>query len=603
VAKEIFEMRWTKIDKLKRMQKVYIVDALKEFVWRNPDRLTLILFPLIFTAINSNWIFTPPTNNMPDPWFYFSYFRYFFERATTFPSSIHYFVERLTWVMPGYWIYRIFPPLAANHVLHLLVYYVSVLSLYGTLDRLFHRRAAFISALLLGGYPWFLRAVGWDYPDGVGIAYLCLLIFLLTLVFEAKYWKALFLLAGAVHFSLLVTNLFWLGFIPGWTVYFLLLNSDKRKFNARQLILAAGYFFVGNVLLAGVCALFYHWATGKFFFLENTLRISFYLVDNSANNIEVLTNYGGIFPWWHILPLIVFLSASATMGLAIFRQRRVSKKLLAAYWMFVLAYAWLVFWHYFSNPLLIVFPYVSLMIPMLFLLLGALWAEPLSRLSQKQYAIAGISGMTALLFPVLTLRLFPVIENLQGNKGLAAALGLAFLACWSIRLTGRKVAIFASLFFLGFFYFPIAGNSHVYMADHNKGRDNFKAIIAASDAIDSYDPNPDYGAFRLWFRADENYNTFFSLAAVYLHPWGSSLDEPVSSKKPHQKLSLSPKDKIRTDDRIVILSSSADADALLSEAGEALDEQRLDIVLESLRPIHAGNISFYLYFTRIVVAE
>jgi len=65
-------MTWTKIDKLKRMQKVYIVEALKEFVWRNLDRLTLILLPLIFTAVNSNWIFTPPTINMPDPWFYFS---------------------------------------------------------------------------------------------------------------------------------------------------------------------------------------------------------------------------------------------------------------------------------------------------------------------------------------------------------------------------------------------------------------------------------------------------------------------------------------------------------------------------------------------------
>lgn len=571
------------------------------YIKNRADRLILFFLPLALTIINSNWIFTPPTDNIPDPWFYFSYFRYFFDRAAEFPSTIHYFVERLTWIMPGYYVYRVFPPLIANHILHLSVYYIAVFSLYGTLSLLFHRRAAFIGALLFGGYPWFLRAAGWDYPDGTGVAHLCVLILLLTFVFEVKrHWKAVFFLTGVVHSSLIVTNLFWLGLIPSWAIYFLLLNSQKRKFNPGQLVLAAAYFLIGNFCLAGACGVFYYWATGEFFFLENTVRISFYLVDNSAINTEVMTYYGGSFPWWHALPAVVFLTASWTLGPSTLRQRVGDKRLLSLYLLFVLAYAWLILWHYVSNPVLIIFPYMSLVLPSLFLLLGALWADVLEKLSSRQFVTAGIAGVLAMTLPWLALIVFPLAQTLQGESFFGTLLGLALIACLGISMVRKKEAIFVGILLLGVFYTLTAENAHVQVADRNRGRDNFEAIIAASGAIDAYYPDHAYREFRLWFRADENYNTFFSLAAVYLHPWGSSLDEPVSGRKPHEQLSLSSKDNIRPNDRIVIVSSSADAGRLLAEARQALASRDLDITLENSRTVHKGNILFHLYFTRAV---
>ena len=130
------------------------------------NTIVIFFYPLILVLINSNWIFTPASLS-PDPWFYFAYFRYFNDYALSFPSNAHYFVERLTWDVPGYYINKIFQPELANYIIHLLVYYVAVFSLYGILKILFNRRSALISALLMGSYPWFLRAVGWDYVDGV----------------------------------------------------------------------------------------------------------------------------------------------------------------------------------------------------------------------------------------------------------------------------------------------------------------------------------------------------------------------------------------------------------------------------------------------------
>jgi hypothetical protein len=67
-------------------------------------------------------------------------------------------------------------------------------------------------------------------------------------------------------------------------------------------------------------------------------------------------------------------------------------------------------------------------------------------------------------------------------------------------------------------------NSYVFIPDPSKGRDNFLAITHSTNAIDSYYPNHRYKHFRLWFREDKNYNTFFGLSAIYLYPWGSAID-------------------------------------------------------------------------------
>jgi hypothetical protein len=149
-------------------------------------------------------------------------------------------------------------------------------------------------------------------------------------------------------------------------------------------------------------------------------------------------------------------------------------------------------------------------------------------------------------------------------------------------------------------FFLTAKNSFVYIAERSRGIDNFKSIISASEAIDSFYPNHIYKDFRLWFRADKNYDTFFSLAAVYLYPWGSSIDDPISSKKPHDKLTLSRRDIIQPGDQIVILSSDSDSGTILVEASQALIDQGLKVTLEKSEAVQTSTIRFYLYFTKAI---
>ena len=134
-------------------------------------------------------------------------------------------------------------------MLHLLVYYVAALSLYGIVSALFDSRTALISVLFMGSYPLFLRAVGWDYLDGFGIAQMLLLLLLLTKAAKSPNWKLYLFLAGVLHSALLITNLFWLGFAPSWIAHYLLLDYKVLKFNLRQLAVAVALLSPGDYFL------------------------------------------------------------------------------------------------------------------------------------------------------------------------------------------------------------------------------------------------------------------------------------------------------------------------------------------------------------------
>ncbi len=281
------------------------------------------------------------------------------------------------------------------------------------------------------------------------------------------------------------------------------------------------------------------------------------------------------------------------------KQDKKAPELLATCLMFILSYAWLIFWHYYSNPLLIMFPYSSFIIPSSFILLGGLIANPVSQITKRQFKNICIVTIGSLILPTIMLNIFPIIEKLQGNNFLIILFSLTLLATLVVSIKYSKIAIITAVTF-GILFYLTSENSFVYLADRFKGQDNFKAVISASQDIDAYYPNHNYKDFRLWFRSDENYNTFFSLAAVYLYPWGSAMDNLISSKKPHDKLTLAPSDDIQLGDRIVIVSSDVNSGEILDEANQTLSSHYLKLLLEKSEAIQENRIRFYLYFTQAI---
>src|SRR5262249_18295787 len=136
--------------------------------------LTLIALPGLLLLVNPFWL---ASALFLDPYIYLGYYLDLPAHLRAFPD--HYISTRLPAVLPGWVPHRLLPPLAANAVLPLGLYYLSVLSLYRALAPGAGRRAALLAGIVLGGSPFFLGAVGWDYADGHAIAYTLLALALL----------------------------------------------------------------------------------------------------------------------------------------------------------------------------------------------------------------------------------------------------------------------------------------------------------------------------------------------------------------------------------------------------------------------------------------
>lgn len=561
-----------------------VAERMKQFLFKFTDGFIIFLFPWFLAFLNTNWIFTP-ANGMPDTWFYYSFFRYFYQYAPVFPSNVHYFVERLTWIVPGYYVYKIFPPLFANYVIHLIVYYTAVFSLYGILRFLFNQRTALITALTMGSYPWFLRAAGWDYLDGAGIAHMLLLLFLLTLATHSKYWKAYLFLAGVVHSSMLIINQFWLGFVPAWLAYFLLLNQKYKKNRIDRLITAAICFIVGNIVISGVVSLFYHSVTGKYNFIENSMKFSRMVAHSADNKKEVVSYYGSMFPYWHLLPILVFLAVGWILKKMKQHIYRFSFFVVLVY--FVLSYGWMIFWHYYAIPYLIVFLYSSYLIPAIFMLLAALLSLTLIQFSEKQFRQLTI--FTILIFAIPFL--LPSLIYEQENKYLllfftvTTFAGLVFLPRkWIVLPT---LACISALSFLG------GRNTWVYMPDRTQNQDNFLAVVDVGRLIDLHYPNRNYDDFRLWYKADKNIATYTSVASVYLYPWGSVIN--VSPSENYTWPSTTP----LSGGNIVLLSANPNTKQTLDEAARAFPANNAKIEYLDSSIIKHGNISLTVIFTKL----
>src|SRR3954471_16415815 len=131
--------------------------------WVGWDGLVLLALPFALLGLDSRWIWGGPGR---DEWIYYGYFR--FARLHLAEFGDRYYSSRLPVILPGYLTRHLLPPLAANLVLHLGLYWLAAGSFYLAARAFFGRRAALLSTLILGSQPFFLGALGWNYVDGFG---------------------------------------------------------------------------------------------------------------------------------------------------------------------------------------------------------------------------------------------------------------------------------------------------------------------------------------------------------------------------------------------------------------------------------------------------
>jgi hypothetical protein len=541
--------------------------------------LVLLIIPILVLLCDRSIIFN--FAGYLDSWIYFAYFRHLAALKRLFPYT--YYGSRLSWILPGYLVHLALPPLIANYVLHLAVWYCAVLSLYVVIKHLADRRSALLSAAIFGFYPYLWKATGWDYPDGAGIAYYLLTAALLTRASRRLPSRPLLALAGASCAGAVYCNLSWAFLIPFFLVFWLSLQKARGyPLFFKSVLLWSG---LGAASLTVLLALVNHRLEGLY---------QFYLpsVQFALGHVNLPSPYKSKdMAWilhanWLIVPAVALL-----LGLiASIRCWRTWPSLRTK--LTLLLYANLVFfatvltaWEIKGQPLLEIFYYASYLIPPVFLFLGIqLFRVPEQLNARRFYALLAFSAAALSVVWWDDGHVWRWLSIL--GPGPPLAIGISGLVVRTIWCENTKTLI-PALLGLGILTSSARGpgGSLLFQPKPQRTEDAFVRIV---EGMDSCEKMRQGRAIRFWTgHNDPNGQEFASIASGYLYGLALyGVDLP----------SLPPNPRPLPDTLIVIPSSFPDSG---SRAQQSLKSAGLHGELLGGKAIARGDTRYLLTFLQI----
>jgi hypothetical protein len=272
--------------------------------YRRYHAVALLIIPLLQRLAQPSLFVTPGGPWWIDPWVYTGFFLSLPSHLHRFPGT--YYGTRLTWLLPGFALHSWLPPLVANDVLHLALFYALLFATYGLVASGVNRSAAFLVTLLVAWNPAILRAVGWDYVDGAGILFLVVTMFCLERVATGRRrrWS---IAAGAAAAALVVTNLALILLLPACLIFFRLRTGPMR---IRETVRCGGFAALGAGATLLICAIANRSLGGSWLFLAPSIR--FYVLITSQPNRWRAAGFQWSAAYWVAVPL--FASAGALLS-------------------------------------------------------------------------------------------------------------------------------------------------------------------------------------------------------------------------------------------------------------------------------------------------
>jgi hypothetical protein len=510
----------------------------------------LLSLPLLVLWSQDNALFTG--YGYIEPWVYFGYFRNLVEfKRNLFPGNPH--GAQLSWLLPGAAFHLLFAPVMATRLLHLGVHTLATMSLFLTLKWTAGARRAFVAAMVFSVNPWLWAAAGWDYVDGIGIAYSLLTMALLTWAALAPQRRIALIAAGITLAALLLTGAGWLALAPLLPLYYAGLMRTWHRIPLQRSFLAlcvwfgtgcaAGvvgfgvinYFLEGRSLpeslpsrgwlataaaVGALAAVLVVW--------RKTARIIFKPVLSSILFLGVLAwiAYAAIIPgsgspasrleglWaqqapspWLLFPMLAMAAALAIL----FSEKRnagpeISVRLLFALQL-LCAFGWMAYAQMRGRPELGQVQYASKLLPFSFLVIGAGFWPDAEKVPKRDYLFFCCAAAAVLGYAWLG-------EGVQGAAHLAYApwIGVAALLASLFRLPLPEYLI-CSLG--GFFLFTALGvGARFGGIDAHAFRNQLQALSNARERIET---NRRGKLVRFWYDGkDPAPANAVALAATYL---------------------------------------------------------------------------------------
>ena len=324
--------------------------------------LAILLLPALLSLVNPNWAFQ--SIGHMDAWYYFGDFHHFPRFQLLSPN---YASERIPWILPGFVLVRIFGQVNGVFALHCLVLTGTLLCTHYLLRHVAGARTALLGAMLLGCYPCFIGANGWEYVDSIQLLLLSASLALLGKAGRAPATGALWqFLAGVAWSGILYVFVPWAAFTPiylGLAVYLTRGAQTLVRTALRVASISLAAFGFTTAALWGAYLLL----GGRGFFFQQNLT--------TARSMSKLSGNPWIDPYWYREPTWLVVPALA-LGLAILwlgasaigwvGVRRPGRWVL---WFYLLCFAVMIALTFDQNRLLASDHHMSIILPVTYLVL------------------------------------------------------------------------------------------------------------------------------------------------------------------------------------------------------------------------------------------
>lgn len=497
----------------------------------------MFFFPLILLAINDNWCYS--RNGWIDPWLYLGYKLNY----PTFVSDLFsstYYESRMTPLLVGHAAFVLLPDVLANHVNHLFWYYTAIFSIYFIVKYFADRLKALIAALCFGSHGWFAAAVGWDYPDGAGVAcqFLCLAFLTSALATPTPRWRLA--AAGAAAAAMTHAHLFQFFFCPIFAIYYLSLAACVQgKGLIGRVFIFAFWFGIGAAAFTAVFGAISLAYGGSFLFFMPSIQFGSSFskeVNPWVVPIEVWLREGT-----HLFMPLIAVALSGALLLRSFFKRDVDKVLIVFSINMIIAFLTMLFWHLNGQPVFQLIYYTSYMLPHAALFLCIVMAR--NRNTAVQESTRPVHASLALcvytiILPGICL-LWWLNDTLKGQLSGILPGGMSAHVLWCLAGVALSIGFLRIIFLNCAWSKPIGALGCVFAAGisgskfsltDTSAKETFSAVVQAHRYV--FQQTEDRYPLFWYSKYAPLKSEFCAIASTYL--WGYSLvneDLPEVSEK------------------------------------------------------------------------
>jgi hypothetical protein len=335
----------------------------------------ILATPFLLLAVNPNSFINPNGNGYIDPWLYTGFFLSLPDHLIVFGRS--YYATRLSWLLPGYAVHQIFPPLIANYVLHIGFFYILLAAVYCLIKSGINRTTAFVVTLLVAWTPQVIAAMSWDYVDGAVITYFTVSLLCLEKASSNVHWTRWSVAAGAAMSCMVIANLVGTFLVPICGLFLMLRVSLARWRRTGEIVSIAGAATVATFAVFS----FASWQLGgRWLFLAGSF-------DYVNRNIFLPSPYDPTGTAWLTNAHFLVLEAAAALAAALTltsRQRNPGSFAGVMQVVFLVAAVWWVIQSVLWTRSIHVPYYTSYLVPLGLIALVLIPASPLSKLASLQ---------------------------------------------------------------------------------------------------------------------------------------------------------------------------------------------------------------------------